>query len=192
MSSSSNSISSHLQYHIEPKSDGEHTNGWALFFWHPPSAFNNWTLIKFKDKEGIEYDCIEQYMMAQKALLFQDKETYSKIMITIDGKQLKDLGRKVKGFEDSIWDEKCDQIVENGLYFKFSQNEPYKQKLLATGHLMLVEASPFDKRWGIGVDAKKAMKYKGPEQFKGENRLGKALMRVREQLNKESENVNEK
>lgn len=183
--SSKSTNTTELKYYDEPNEFGIVKNSWALFFWKPPCLFNNWTLVKFQDMDGIQYDCVEQYFMAKKALLFKDQSTYLKIMATVDGKLLKALGRAVKNFDQTVWDKECDQIMKNGIYLKFSQNPRYTLKLLETGDLILVEASLYDKRWGIGVESKTAVQFTGPDQFKGENRLGKCLMQVREQLKRE-------
>lgn len=128
------------------------------------------------------YNCAEMYMMARKARLFNDKETYTKIRNTKSPKEQKQLGREVKRFDFDIWNKHCQDIVYEGNLAKFSQNEWLKQKLLDTGDAILVEASPVDKIWGIGLapDDPRAL---DEDQWQGQNLLGKALMRVRDSLN---------
>lgn len=160
-----------------------------LCFWgHTPkqktvidkSCFSQWFPSKF-EVDGVQYKNTEQYMMAQKAKLFGDDEILNKILRTADPKEIKALGRLVKGYQESVWLEHRFNIVVQGNLAKFSQNEDLKQFLLNTGERVLVEASPVDKIWGIGLSAddEKAEK---PLQWKGLNLLGFALMEVRKQL----------
>ena len=97
----------------------------------------------------------------------------------------KKLGRKVRNFEPEPWDSKKSEIVVEGNKAKFSQNPDLKEFLLSTGDAILVEASPYDKIWGIGLDRETAMKG-SVEQWQGENLLGCALMEVRDWLRSES------
>ena len=86
---------------------------------------------------------------------------------------------QVRNFDREGWDKNCDVVVERGNLLKFTQHEDLKKVLLGTEDRILVEASPTDRIWGIGFDAEQAL---GHEDKWGENKLGKALMRVREQL----------
>lgn len=177
------------------------TTNEAVFFWKPPSWGNQWTechfvvetiisiqkirinandVHTFENVEYIKYNCGEQYMMASKARLFDDKETLKKIMDSTDPREHKALGRKVKGFDEKIWNEKCMPIVIEGNMAKFSQNLSFKQKLLGTGNKQLVEASKIDRIWGIGFSPKEAP-FSDKTKW-GKNLLGKCLMKVRENL----------
>lgn len=152
-----------------------------IFFWRETSkhgCFSNWYEAPFV-VDGTEYRWVEQYMMSKKALLFGDGVTNKKIMEADNPKECKTLGRKVKPFDSALWNEKKFDIVYEGIKAKFEQNSDIKEVLLETGDAVLVEASPFDKIWGIGLGSKKA---KGipPEEWPGENLLGKALMKVRD------------
>lgn len=95
----------------------------------------------------------------------------------------KQLGREVKGFNQDIWDKKCDAVVEEGSYQKFKQNDKLLQVLLGTGERQLVETSPNDRLWGVGFNSDDA---EGNEHEWGQNKLGKALERARERLRKEN------
>ena len=162
-----------------------------IFFWGhqekegeiTKSCLSQWYNCLFKIGE-ITYHTAEQYMMSQKALLFNDIETNSKIMKENDPKQYKELGRQVKNFSPKIWDEKKFEIVVKGNLYKFSQNENLKQFLLSTKNKILAEASPYDKIWGIGMDANDK-DILNQDKWKGENLLGKALMKVRDIIKKE-------
>jgi ribA/ribD-fused uncharacterized protein len=124
---------------------------------------------------------MEQYMMAEKAKLFNDSETLNLIMDETDQKTIKDLGRMVKNFNSNIWDENKYNIVLKGNFAKFSQNNNLKEFLLSTNDSIIVEASPYDKVWGIGMkqDDKNILDV---SKWKGENLLGFALMEVRDML----------
>ena len=127
------------------------------------------------------YNSMEQYMHAQKADLFGDKETFKKIMNAESPEECKRLGRQVRGFSQEIWDQNKYNIIVEGNLAKFSDNPKLKEYLLSTGDAILAEASPSDKIWGIGM-SKDAAAGKTEEQWQGQNLLGKALMEVRARL----------
>ena len=131
---------------------------------------------------GVHYHTAEQYMMASKALLFNDSEIYKEIMSASDPKSYKSLGRKIKGFDAAVWDSHKYNIVVEGNKAKFSQNPLLRNYLLSTGNAVLVEASPYDRIWGIGMYESQA-RQGSVDSWKGENLLGYALMEVRDWLN---------
>lgn len=160
-----------------------------LFFWgHTPkipgvtnkSCFSQWFPAEFKVDDTM-YPTAEHWMMVQKAKLFKDEEALSKMLNTSKPGTAKALGRTVKNFDKSVWDDKAYHIVVEGNIHKFSQNEPMKNFLLTTGNKIIVEASPRDHIWGIGLgqDRKEAL---NPATWRGTNWLGFALMEVREEL----------
>jgi hypothetical protein len=127
------------------------------------------------------YHCCEQYMMAQKATLFNDDEILNAIMGTSDPREIKAYGRQVKNFDAKVWDEICREIVFEANYAKFSQNPKLKEFLLSTGDEVIAEASPYDTIWGIGLKADDPLA-QNEETWKGKNYLGKAIMAVRKEL----------
>ncbi len=135
------------------------------------------------------YGCMEQFMMAKKAELFQDKEVLQQILDCKDPRKIKALGRKVKNFKESIWDKVKYSVVLNGNYMKFSQNPVLKQFLLSTGDCILVEASPYDGIWGIQMSESEE-NVKNPKEWRGKNLLGFALMEVRDELKRVCQNEN--
>ncbi|MBQ2363197.1 MAG: NADAR family protein [Bacteroidaceae bacterium] len=159
-----------------------------IYFWgHTPnlkkmtkSCFSQWYDVYF-EVDGIQYHTTEQYMMASKARLFGDEDTLKEIMNATNPSEYKKLGRKVKGFEPTLWDEKKLDIVVEGNKAKFGQNPELKEYLLSTDDAILVEASPYDNIWGIGLDRDTAINGK-VEDWKGQNLLGCALMEVRDYL----------
>ncbi|WP_339321883.1 NADAR family protein [Paenibacillus sp. FSL W8-0194] len=160
-----------------------------VFFWgHQPAAdgsvtkscFSQWWPCRFTE-DGVSYTSAEHYMMAGKARLFGDEEMLERILAAKHPKQAKDLGRKVRGFDPKVWDEEGYRIVVRGNLAKFSQNEELGQFLLGTGTRVLVEASPVDRIWGVGLAADDE-RIENPLLWQGNNLLGFALMDVRDRL----------
>ena len=144
------------------------------------SSLSQWYIKDFRDNDLV-FNCMEKYMMYNKALLFDDKDIANEILNTNQPKAIKELGRKVKNFNDELWDKMKYKIVFTGNYYKFSQNADLRNFLLSTKNKVLVEASPYDKVWGI------KMKYddeniENPFCWKGENLLGFALMEARDEI----------
>lgn len=149
-----------------------------LFFWH--GIYSQWHKAPMII-DGIEYNCCEQYMMHQKALTFGDTEIAEKVMMTANPKDQKGLGRQIKGFEKDKWDSVCLGIVYNGNLAKFTQNPSLMSALLSTGDRLLVEASPLDKIWGIGM-SEKDPDVEDPSNWKGLNLLGWSITLVKQQI----------
>jgi ribA/ribD-fused uncharacterized protein len=149
-----------------------------VFFWN--GIYSQWHKVPMTI-DGVQYNCCEQYMMHQKALLFGDVETSRQILRATDPREQKELGRKVSGFNKEKWDKSCVGIVYKGNYAKFSQNEDLKTELLNTGNRILVEASPVDFIWGIGMH-EDDNGVENPANWKGTNLLGWSIMLVRNEL----------
>jgi ribA/ribD-fused uncharacterized protein len=148
-------------------------------FWRPTDEngeLSQWYSSAFKDSDDYRYVNAEQFMMVQKALLFGDEKIANQMMKVSDPKTLKDLGRQVQNFDEDTWVEHREDIVYWGNYYKFSQNPKLKQFLIDTDDAYLVELSPYDRIWGVGTQSTKS------KDWKGLNLLGKALMKVREEL----------
>ena len=152
-----------------------------VLFWN--GSFSNWATTPFSCK-GMRFNCGEQYMMYQKAKLFGDSQIARMVMESKSPKIQKQLGRQVERFDADKWYKVCVNLMVEGLLCKFQQNPECKNKLLATGNREIVEASPYDTIWGIGLaeDNPDAL-IKG--QWKGQNLLGVVLMKVRAILQKE-------
>ncbi|MSQ03567.1 MAG: NADAR family protein [Myxococcales bacterium] len=156
------------------------------FFWgHSGSGYGPWLLSQWWEApfsiEGNTYRTAEHWMMAQKALLFDDVEAHAKILAATTPGAAKALGRKVKDFDDRVWNDARFGIVRAGNVEKFRQNPPLLAWLLSTGDDVLVEASPVDRIWGIGL-AGTAPGIHDVTTWKGENLLGFALSQVRDRL----------
>ena len=154
------------------------------FFWNGP--FSQWSMdgggpITQFVCDGEEFNCAEQWMMACKAQLFGDGETRRKIMESYDPRHQKMLGREVKNFDPDVWNEHARRIVFDGNLLKFTQNFKYKAELLATEGTTLVEASPYDKIWGIGLHDYDPRAQKR-STWLGTNWLGEVLTAVRQAI----------
>ena len=175
---------------LPPKTTPTHVFFFGYEGPEPENTFQQWYPSPFKDADGTKFLTTEHYMMYHKALLMSDSSTADKILASSTPAEAKSLGREVKGFNQKLWDEKCDGIVEQGNFLKFSQVENCRKALLATGERKLIEASPNDRVWGIGFAADEA---EGKEEEWGANKLGEALERVRQRIGKGDEsfvNVN--
>ena len=185
----------------QPKGQPKYTKQWlqqevtegrkqefCLFWGHQPSkdgsitksCLSQWWMEDFYTMVD-SYLYMEQYMMAGKAQLFGDEERRKEILACSDPKQIKALGRKVRGFDQVVWDKFKYAIVLNGNWCKFSQNRELREFLLSTGDSVLVEASPYDRIWGIQLSAD-TPEAQNPFRWRGENLLGFALMEVRDEL----------
>ena len=124
------------------------------------------------------------FRMYHKAITFDDREIADEIALEPEPSNQKALGRMVKGFDNKKWNAKREKIVEDGNWWKFTQPKEgdLRKMLLETGDRLLVEASPYDRIWGVGYSAVNAEANRG---HWGENLLGKALMRIRERLRAE-------
>lgn len=159
-----------------------------LFFWGhqsksqiiTKSCLSQWYPAQFSI-DNIRYGSAEHYMMAEKARLFNDHDTLEKIITAKNPGAVKAFGREVKRFDQNIWNENRFQIVVNGNIAKFTQNSECKQFLLNTQNRILVEASPVDKVWGIGL-AETEENIENPLTWRGLNLLGFALMAARSAL----------
>lgn len=151
----------------QPRRDGKISESCLSQWWHSPFEVGE-----------ITYPTAEHYMMANKASLFGDEETHGKILMIPDPRIAKRLGRSVRGFDEEVWQAHRRDIVIRGNEAKFSQNPELLTFLLSTENSILVEASPFDRIWGIGLreDDPDAV---DPSRWRGQNLLGFALMQVR-------------
>ncbi len=155
-------------------------DGYALFWGQWPS---NWEYSPFTIG-GVRFNCVEQWMMAKKAILFEDEGALRKIMGAQDPSDQKRYGREVRGYNDQKWARVRYQTVLEGVLEKYRQNEELCKLLLATGNLTFVEASPEDKVWGIGMRARDPDATK-PGKWRGQNLLGKATTEARTIIRKE-------
>lgn len=150
------------------------------FFWQDQSPFSQWHPAEFT-VGGKRFVCAEQYMMYGKAVLFGDEAVAASILASAAPRAHKALGRQVRGFEEQRWRQERERIVYEGNHAKFTQNAHLLQALLATAGTELVEASPTDVIWGVGL-TEDDPRIQDPAQWRGQNLLGKVLTRLREDL----------
>jgi ribA/ribD-fused uncharacterized protein len=158
-----------------------------LYFWghtvKKPSdvrkvCFSQWYEAGF-DIDDIHYPTAEHYMMAEKARLFKDNQALDKMLKSPHPEDAKKLGRSVIDDQEAIWKKHRFNIVVRGNQAKFSQNDDLKECLFDTGNKVLVEASPNDRIWGIGLE-QSSPDAENPARWRGLNLLGFALMEVRD------------
>lgn len=151
-----------------------------VYFWKRSSYLSQQFPSKFV-VDKITYTSAEQYMMHQKAVLMGDKESADIIKALDEPSEIKKIGRHVKNFNQELWEISCQDVVEKGNMAKFSQNEDLKDLLFSTYPKTLVEASPIDRIWGIGL-SKDDQRAWNKETWRGHNLLGEILTKVRNTL----------
>jgi hypothetical protein len=154
----------------QPNRDGSVGNGCLSQWW--PAPF---------EVDGRTFATAEHYMMWGKAMLFDDEAMAARILAATHPKQAKDLGRGIADFDESRWVAHRYQIVVAGNLGKFGQHAYLREFLLGTGDRVLVEASPLDAVWGIGLAADDP-RAQDPAAWPGQNLLGVALTEVRATL----------
>ncbi|TCO44708.1 NADAR family protein [Actinocrispum wychmicini] len=157
-----------------------------LFFWghtaaagHPVGkwVFSQWYPVEFT-VDGQSYRHAEQFMMAEKARMFDDAAALKRIMDSVEPMDAKKLGRTVRDFDQATWEAGRFDVVVRANTAKFGQHPELRDFLVATGEKVLVEAAPRDTVWGIGLGAGNP-RAQDPAQWRGQNLLGFALMDVR-------------
>lgn len=160
-----------------------------VFFWgHRPQrdgsigsgCLSQWWPAPF-DVDGVTFATAEHYMMWRKARLFGDHESAARILLASHPRQAKMLGRRVRGFDEQTWVRERFGIVRDAGVAKFGQHRDLRDYLLGTRNRVLVEASPADRVWGIGLAADDPRAAR-PQSWPGLNLLGFALMEARDLL----------
>lgn len=159
-----------------------------LFYGHIPKNFDmidksclsQWFPSEFTH-ESVTYKTAEHFMMYHKAIRFGDLESAEKIISSKTPKEAKALGRKVKGFDQKEWEEYRYNVVRMASFLKFSKNEKLRRFLLGTGDALLVEASPYDRIWGIGLSINDPS-CNDIAKWRGSNLLGFALVDARNRI----------
>ncbi|WP_367434904.1 NADAR family protein [Streptomyces celluloflavus] len=144
------------------------------------SCFSQWWPSPFT-VDGVEYATAEHWMMAGKARLFGDAAAARRAIAASHPKQAKDAGRAVRGFDEEVWRRHRFALVVEGSLHKFGRDTALREFLLGTGSRVLVEASPQDRVWGIGLTADDE-RAADPARWRGLNLLGFALMEARQRL----------
>lgn len=150
------------------------------FFWGIKDFLSNWYPASFTEKNNIFYNT-EQYFMYYKALTFEDKIRAAAILKTPHPKEVKALGRQVTNFSSAVWNNVSENIMLKGNRQKYIQNHFLMLDLINTKGTILVEASPYDRIWGIGLSSDDP-RASNPSQWLGYNKLGNILTSVREEF----------
>ncbi len=145
-----------------------------------PSCLSQWWPAPFT-VDGVRYPTAEHWMMAGKARLFGDERSAAQVLAAGHPNQAKALGRQVRGFDEELWARHRWDLVVEGNVAKFGQHPALRDFLLGTGSRVLVEASPLDRVWGIGLAADDE-RAADPARWQGLNLLGFALMETRSRL----------
>jgi ribA/ribD-fused uncharacterized protein len=180
-----------VEFNFKPKYGGKITEAFMkltdynhtitdnmVLFWGGP--FSQWAKAPFTIGD-LQFNCAEQYMMYQKASVFGNLKEASWVLKNKDPRRQKAIGRLIRGLIPERWDAISKGIVYIGNLAKFSQNEEFKKALIETGDRTIVEASPHDKLWGIGLAADD-LRSRDMKTWRGKNWLGDVLMYVREDI----------
>ncbi|MCT4509689.1 MAG: NADAR family protein [Tepidibacter sp.] len=126
--------------------------------------------------DGDNYFCIDQYMIAEKAVLFNDYDTREEIIDSTDMMDVYALDKKIENYDEDRWLKHQYRILLQGNYYKFAQDSHLRQALLSTGDKAILYANPDDRTWGIGMSIEELPDINNPFKWKGHNLLGYALM----------------
>ena len=145
-----------------------------------PSCLSQWWPAPFT-VDGVTFPTAEHYMMWSKARLFGDEATAARVLAVSHPNEAKTLGRQIRAFDETVWARERFAIVTAAGLAKFDQSDALRSFLVGTGERVLVEASPLDRVWGIGLSATEPAA-DDPSRWRGLNLLGFALMQARHVL----------
>lgn len=145
-----------------------------------PYVFSQWHFSDF-EIDQVVYPTAEHWMMCQKALVMGDDDAYARVLASQGPDEAKKVGREVRNWDQAKWDAAKFEAVVVGNVAKFGQVPEMREFLLGTGDMVLVEASPHDRVWGIGL-RREDKEAKDPNKWRGENLLGFALMEARDRI----------
>ena len=147
--------------------------------------FSQWYASPFEakilERGPYKFNCCEQYMMAGKAIAFNDEDMFNAIMLETNPRKHKELGRQVRHFDPDIWDLIAREIVYEGNVAKFTSTDTLREYILGTDNLYLVEGAVYDAVWGVKL-AWDDPRIEDPANWQGTNWLGETLMRVRNDI----------
>lgn len=164
---------------IKTNSKGER---FVLFFheYDDNGVCSNWYKSNF-EVDGIKFNCVEQYMMYMKAILFKDYKVAEKVLKETYPKEMKKYGRMVKNYCDGLWNSNRYNVVLKGVINKFSQNSELREWIKSADCDYFVECSPYDSIWGVKLDIKDA-RCVDTTKWNGKNLLGKCLIDARKDI----------
>jgi len=155
-----------------------------IFYFGAESIFSHWFKSNFFIRDKI-FCCVGQYLMYQKAFLFNDQTIAEKILRSSDPRRHRRLGREVTRFKKELWHCRCKEFAFTAEHARFSQNPHLIKALLETQGKTLAEASPYDRNWGIGLSMGNP-KIHDRSQWRGKNWAGEVLESVRDKLSDET------
>ena len=170
-----------LPLSLQPKEVFTRRSDTYTAFYNRHSPLSNFYPCNFKDSDGIHYTSNEQFFQYKKAIHCGNQETAQAILCNDDPAVCKRLGAKVNIPDYKLWDDESKTIMFEGCLAKFKQNKDLHDFLLSTKETILLEASPYDKKWGIGMSLNDKDLFK-PDCWRGANNLGKTLQKVRDEL----------
>lgn len=157
---------------------GSITDGKYVAFWG--SVFSNFFPCHFTLNRK-EWTSSEKYFMYMKAVTFGDEKVAKEIYKLDDPRQIKEFGRKVKNYDDNVWDEVREQIMYNAVKAKFEQDGLCNYCILEYPHETFIEGNPYDKIWGVGIKFNDNRIF-DKTNWNGKNLLGKILTKVRDEI----------
>lgn len=149
-------------------------------FWGQASPFSNWRAGKIT-LDGFDYSCGEQRMMHCKAALFGDLAASERVLASPSPWSQKQIGRSIRGYDEAVWEDDRMPMMIEIVFQKAIQDDSTRAHLMATGTAVIVEASPHDPVWGIGLSENDPASL-DPSLWKGRNLLGRAWMAAREHI----------
>ena len=160
-----------------------------VYFWghrpHPAritkSCLSQWFAAGFTHGD-VYFPTAEHWMMYQKAQVAGDAAAAAAVLAEPSARRVKAIGRRVRNYDDRLWTARKYAVVVEGSVKKFTADPALREYLLGTGDAVLVEASPYDNQWGIGMDEAEAKQLGDPARWRGTNLLGWALMEARDRI----------
>lgn len=160
----------------------QHTNGKEklefVFFWG--GHYSQWAASPFYH-DGNYFPTAEHFMMYHKCMAFKDTQRAQMVLDLEGPDQVKAVGRQIEAYTDAVWDAIRFDIVVMGNVLKFSQNPDFFEVMRNDCEKCIVEASPYDRIWGIGR-SETDPNLDDVDEWDGLNLLGYAIMEARERL----------
>ena len=155
-----------------------------VFFWK--EYFSNWAYVedgltvKIKNNE-YTVPTSEHVFMIIKAQYFNDQEAIENIAKCKTPKEAKSFGRTVKNFEPEKWDAISSRYMTKAVTIRCMQDKKFAKMLTDKKYegKTFVEASPYDRIWGIGMDENNP-DIEDKSKWNGQNKLGKCLTTLRD------------
>lgn len=152
-----------------------------VYFWNSSLSNFHKMSIEIEGDKGEKFPTSEHLFMYYKALHFNDLDAAERITRVKPPAFAKDIGRAVRNYNDEEWDNVRYQYMVDTLRRKYANPSKERDFLVGTHPKILVEGSPYDKVWGVGIHYKDR-RIVDVRNWEGDNLLGKALMEVRKEV----------